>query len=290
MPSPPRSPPPPSSSTPSSRLAAVSRHLSTTSAPSSSTPAPTPPTAANFRFFLPFQTRWSDNDAYGHVNNVAYSLYFDSVTNYFLLNHTPLALLPPSTRPRGLIVHSSTHYAAPLSYPAPVVAALAIRPEGRLKEGGRSVEWTVGLFEGEYVDDSEGEVGEEAEKREQEQDPEARAEQGKAQEQPAQTQAQAQSLQHEQEPKREAGPRAPSSSPSSSPSTWTLTPSTHELHHLGLPHRRVRLRARADGRPPTAAAWGTMRHVFVDPVTGRAVRGGLGDGWGEALGGLEVPE
>ena len=30
---------------------------------------------------LPIPTRWMDNDVYGHVNNVQYYAYFDTVIN-----------------------------------------------------------------------------------------------------------------------------------------------------------------------------------------------------------------
>ncbi|GAA6036293.1 hypothetical protein JCM8097_001648 [Rhodosporidiobolus ruineniae] len=117
---------------------------------SSTTARPSPPPASAFRYFLPFQTRWLDNDQYGHLNNVVYSQYFDSITNHFLLTQ----LSPPPAaekRPIGLIVASHTFYAAPLSYPQPVVAALAVK-----KLGTRSVEWSVALFAGEYAEVEEG--------------------------------------------------------------------------------------------------------------------------------------
>ena len=40
---------------------------------------------AYFRHFHPITTRWSDNDAYGHVNNVIYYHWFDTVVNQFLI-------------------------------------------------------------------------------------------------------------------------------------------------------------------------------------------------------------
>ena len=39
----------------------------------------------HFRFFLPIQTRWADNDIYGHVNNVTYYSYFDTAANSLLI-------------------------------------------------------------------------------------------------------------------------------------------------------------------------------------------------------------
>ena len=38
-----------------------------------------------YPFRTPITTRWSDNDVYGHVNNVTYLSYFDSVANLYLI-------------------------------------------------------------------------------------------------------------------------------------------------------------------------------------------------------------
>ncbi|XP_063140661.1 uncharacterized protein LOC691083 isoform X3 [Rattus norvegicus] len=45
-----------------------------------------------YRYFLPIQTRWQDNDQYGHVNNAVYYSYFDTIINHYLLS-TQNALL-----------------------------------------------------------------------------------------------------------------------------------------------------------------------------------------------------
>jgi acyl-CoA thioester hydrolase len=39
------------------------------------------PRRSDFKVLRPMQTRWMDNDQYGHVNNVAYYAYFDSAVN-----------------------------------------------------------------------------------------------------------------------------------------------------------------------------------------------------------------
>ena len=43
------------------------------------------PRRADYRWFLPIPTRWMDNDVYGHVNNVVYYSYFDTVVNKMLI-------------------------------------------------------------------------------------------------------------------------------------------------------------------------------------------------------------
>jgi acyl-CoA thioester hydrolase len=40
---------------------------------------------ADYRHVLAIPTRWADNDQYGHVNNVAYYAFFDTVVNEHLI-------------------------------------------------------------------------------------------------------------------------------------------------------------------------------------------------------------
>ena len=42
---------------------------------------PVPAPRARYRRFVPLATRWTDNDAYGHLNNVVYLSLFDSAVN-----------------------------------------------------------------------------------------------------------------------------------------------------------------------------------------------------------------
>ena len=42
-------------------------------------------TRNDFRHFRAITTRWMDNDVYGHVNNVHYYSYFDTVVNQYLV-------------------------------------------------------------------------------------------------------------------------------------------------------------------------------------------------------------
>ena len=49
------------------------------------TPPSPPPTRAAFPHLLPIATRWMDNDVYGHVNNVVYYAFFDTVINRYLI-------------------------------------------------------------------------------------------------------------------------------------------------------------------------------------------------------------
>jgi len=97
------------------------------------------PVAGNYRYFLPITTRWMDNDVYGHINNVTYYSYFDTVANHFLIteggldiHHSPVI---------ALVVESQCTYRAPVAYPDRLRAGLRVD-----KLGNRSVTYGVAIF------------------------------------------------------------------------------------------------------------------------------------------------
>ncbi|ORY88312.1 thaumatin family-domain-containing protein [Leucosporidium creatinivorum] len=107
-----------------------------------------PPLASRYSYFIPYATKWTDNDVYSHLNNSEYTRYFDSTINAFLINYVgmPLPGTPSSTSttlPIGLAVHSSTTFSSSLSYPNPIVCAVGVQAMGR-----SSVTWEAALFEG----------------------------------------------------------------------------------------------------------------------------------------------
>ncbi|HEV2672929.1 MAG TPA: thioesterase family protein [Aliidongia sp.] len=103
------------------------------------TSADKPPTRADYRWFLSIPTRWMDNDVYGHVNNVVYYSYFDTVVNKMLIAER---LLDIERSPViGLCVESHCAFAAPLAFPETVEAGLRV---GRL--GTSSVRYEIALF------------------------------------------------------------------------------------------------------------------------------------------------
>lgn len=99
----------------------------------------TVPTRADYRWFLSIPTRWMDNDVYGHVNNVVYYSYFDTVVNRMLIAEGLLDIERSPTI--GLCVESHCTFAAPLVFPDTVEAGLRI---GRL--GNSSVRYEIALF------------------------------------------------------------------------------------------------------------------------------------------------
>ena len=84
-------------------------------------------------------TRWSDNDAYGHVNNTVYYGWFDTAVNAWLIEAGLLDLAHGN--PIGLVVETGCRYARPLAYPEPVEIGLAVEKVGR-----SSVEYRLGVF------------------------------------------------------------------------------------------------------------------------------------------------
>jgi acyl-CoA thioester hydrolase len=92
-----------------------------------------------FRVFRPISTRWADNDAYGHVNNVVYYSWFDTAVNAYLIEQGVLDVERSPTI--GLVVETQCQYFAPLAFPQTVEAGLRV---ARL--GSSSVRYEVGLF------------------------------------------------------------------------------------------------------------------------------------------------
>jgi acyl-CoA thioester hydrolase len=88
---------------------------------------------------LEIQTRWKDNDVYGHVNNVEYYSYFDTVINEYLIRAGGLDI--HSGPVIGLCVESHCSFAAALAFPGVVRAGLRVA-----KLGNSSVRYEIGLF------------------------------------------------------------------------------------------------------------------------------------------------
>ena len=92
-----------------------------------------------YKAFRTIGTRWMDNDAYGHVNNVVYYSWFDTVVNAHLIEHGVLDI--HHGQAIGLVVETQCNYFAPLAFPQTVEAGLRV---ARL--GSSSVRYEVALF------------------------------------------------------------------------------------------------------------------------------------------------
>lgn len=99
------------------------------------------PRRVDYVYFLRIQTRWGDNDVYGHVNNVVYYAYFDTVINRYLIEAGGLD--PHGGDEIGLVVASQCQFLGPAAYPEELDAALSVRHLGRT-----SVRYGVALFRG----------------------------------------------------------------------------------------------------------------------------------------------
>ena len=95
-----------------------------------------------YRHFRAIPTRWADNDVYGHVNNVIYYSYFDTVVNQYLVEQGALNIEKSTVI--GLVVETQCQYFSPITFPDVVHAGLRVA-----KLGNSSVRYEIGLFRNE---------------------------------------------------------------------------------------------------------------------------------------------
>ena len=100
---------------------------------------PSRPGRSEFKLFRPVATRWMDNDAYGHVNNVHYYSYFDTAVNGWLIEATGVDIRRLDAI--GLVIETSCRYHAELAFPSAVVAGLALE-----RLGTSSIIYRLALF------------------------------------------------------------------------------------------------------------------------------------------------
>ncbi|MCU1623473.1 MAG: 4-hydroxybenzoyl-CoA thioesterase [Frankiales bacterium] len=94
---------------------------------------------ADFPVLREVPTRWSDVDAYGHVNNVVHYAVFDTTVNAWLIETTGEDVRAwPAL---GLVVETSCRYLAELDFPAPITAALDVE-----RLGTSSISYRLALF------------------------------------------------------------------------------------------------------------------------------------------------
>jgi len=105
--------------------------------PTSARPQAQPRSA--FKIFRTITTRWMDNDAYGHVNNVVYYSWFDTAVNAHLIEQGALDIHHGDTI--GLVIETQCNYFSPLAFPQTIEAGIRVA-----KLGSSSVRYEVGLF------------------------------------------------------------------------------------------------------------------------------------------------
>ena len=82
-----------------------------------------------FAHVSPIQTRWSDNDVYGHVNNVTYYSYFDTAVNGWLIDHGALDIHGGDVV--GYVVETSCSYFSPVAFPDRLHVGVRVAKLGR---------------------------------------------------------------------------------------------------------------------------------------------------------------
>lgn len=94
----------------------------------------------NYYWFQGITTRWMDNDVYGHVNNVNYYSYFDSIANSFLIKECGLDI--QHSPQIGYIVHSECFYNKSLAFPDQLEGGLRVN-----RLGNSSVQYGLAIFQ-----------------------------------------------------------------------------------------------------------------------------------------------
>ncbi len=102
-------------------------------------PRPVPQPRSAYAVFRQIGTRWMDNDAYGHVNNVVYYSWFDTAVNAYLIEQGALDIHHGETI--GLVIETQCNYFGPLAFPQTVEAGIRVA-----RIGTSSVRYEVGLF------------------------------------------------------------------------------------------------------------------------------------------------
>jgi acyl-CoA thioester hydrolase len=98
-----------------------------------------PPIRAGFQQFYPVQPRWSDNDAYGHINNVVYYEYFDTAVNMWLVETEILDI--EKSPIISIVVETGCTYFESAAYPEPLEAGIAVD-----KVGTSSIVYATAIF------------------------------------------------------------------------------------------------------------------------------------------------
>jgi acyl-CoA thioester hydrolase len=100
---------------------------------------PQPNTRRQYRHLLPIRTRWMDNDAYAHVNNVVYDTFFDTAVNEYLVRNGVLEITHGDVI--GLMVETHCNCSSPVAFPQAVCAGLRVA-----HLGSSSVRYETGIF------------------------------------------------------------------------------------------------------------------------------------------------
>jgi len=99
----------------------------------------TPPTRSDFVAFEEIHSRWMDNDAYGHINNVVYYSFFDTAVNRYLIERDALNILKSDVI--GFVIETQCKYFSPIAYPDMIHVGLKVT-----HLGNSSAKYEVAIF------------------------------------------------------------------------------------------------------------------------------------------------
>lgn len=94
---------------------------------------------SHYAWFTPITTRWMDNDIYGHINNVTYYSYFDTIANRFLIERGGLDI--QNSDVIGYVVSSQCNYRSAIAFPQSIEGAFRVN-----RIGNSSVEYGLAIF------------------------------------------------------------------------------------------------------------------------------------------------
>lgn len=98
-----------------------------------------PPKRSDFVAFEEIHSRWMDNDAYGHINNVVYYSFFDTAVNRYLIERKVLDVL--KSEAIGFVIETQCKYFSPIAYPDLIHVGLKVT-----HLGNSSVKYEVAIF------------------------------------------------------------------------------------------------------------------------------------------------
>jgi acyl-CoA thioester hydrolase len=101
----------------------------------------------DYNHFLTIETRWMDNDVYGHVNNVVYYSFFDTAVNRYLIDEGVLDIRESETI--GFVVETACTFEKPIAFPDRVTAGIRVA-----RIGTSSVRYEIGIFRNEDEESS----------------------------------------------------------------------------------------------------------------------------------------
>ena len=94
---------------------------------------------SDYKCFYSISTRWTDNDIYGHINNITYYSYFDTAVNQYLIENASLNI--QGSPIVGYVVHSNCNYLSGISFPGIIDVGIVVK-----KLGKTSVTYEIGIF------------------------------------------------------------------------------------------------------------------------------------------------